>query len=99
MPRLSLFAAACLAAVLTSAGHGAHASEPPAMTPRLVAGQHFLTTWRMAATECMCRANGSFYHEGELTCIRGINGPRLARCSKVINMLHWETTEAPCPQS
>ncbi len=48
---------------------------------------------------CSCRANGTFYNEGEQTCIRTSNGRRLALCNKVLNVLNWEMSSNPCPET
>ncbi|MGL4439582.1 MAG: hypothetical protein ACRCUE_09930 [Bosea sp. (in: a-proteobacteria)] len=57
----------------------------------------YLSTQSLPGTECMCRGNGTFYHEGQRTCLRTATGRRLALCNKVLNVLNWEISDNPCP--
>jgi predicted phosphohydrolase len=63
---------------------------------RLPPGSYF-STQSIPGTECMCRGNGTFYNEGQRTCLRTATGRRLALCNKVLNVLNWEISENPCP--
>ena len=68
------------------------------MTERLPPGS-YLSTQGIPGSECMCRANGTFYNEGERTCLRTATGRRLALCNKVLNVLNWALSDNPCPES
>lgn len=48
---------------------------------------------------CFCWNNGRKIAEGAVACIRTTMGHRLALCGRVINMMSWEVTENPCPES
>ena len=48
---------------------------------------------------CFCWANGRKFEPGERACLRGGGGNRLATCGMVINMMSWEFSDEPCPQS
>ncbi len=48
---------------------------------------------------CSCRGNGTFYNEGERTCLRTATGRRMALCNKVLNVLNWDISENPCPDT
>lgn len=48
---------------------------------------------------CFCWTDGRKIAEGALACIRTTQGRRLAACGRVINMMSWEVTENPCPES
>jgi hypothetical protein len=49
--------------------------------------------------ECYCRAAGKIFLEGESICLRTADGPKLARCEMVTNVMSWGMTERPCPES
>ncbi|MCR4269207.1 hypothetical protein, partial [Nitratireductor sp. ZSWI3] len=51
-----------------------------------------------AAADCLCRANGTAYEQGQLACIRMPGGPRLARCEKVLNNSSWRVLDQACQQ-
>ncbi|AMJ63105.1 hypothetical protein AXW83_24870 [Bosea sp. PAMC 26642] len=48
---------------------------------------------------CFCWSDGRKIAEGATACIRTSQGRRLAACGRVINMMSWEVTENPCPES
>lgn len=48
---------------------------------------------------CFCWSDGRKIAEGATACIRTTMGRRLAACGRVINMMSWEVTENPCPES
>lgn len=48
---------------------------------------------------CFCWNDGKKIAEGSMACIRTTMGRRLATCGRVINMMSWEVTENPCPES
>lgn len=48
---------------------------------------------------CFCWNDGKKISEGSMACIRTTQGRRLATCGRVINMMSWEVTENPCPES
>jgi len=48
---------------------------------------------------CFCWSDGKKIAEGSMACIRTTLGRRLATCGRVINMMSWEVTENPCPES
>lgn len=48
---------------------------------------------------CYCWSDGKKIAEGSMACIRTTMGRRLATCGRVINMMSWEVTENPCPES
>lgn len=48
---------------------------------------------------CFCWTDGRKIAEGAMACIRTTQGRRLAACGRVINMMSWEVTENPCPES
>ncbi len=48
---------------------------------------------------CFCWSDGKKIAEGAIACIRTTKGRRLAQCGRVINMMSWEVSENPCPES
>lgn len=52
-----------------------------------------------ARPDCTCRYFGVKYRIGETVCLRGPDGPRLARCSMMLNNTTWETLDRSCPTS
>lgn len=48
---------------------------------------------------CFCWSDGRKIAEGASACIRTNQGRRLAQCGRVINMMSWQVTETPCPES
>jgi uncharacterized membrane protein len=48
---------------------------------------------------CTCRFFGVDYKLGETVCLKGPDGPRLARCSMSLNNTTWERLEKSCPTS
>ena len=48
---------------------------------------------------CFCWNDGKKIAEGSMACTRTTQGRRLATCGRVINMMSWEVTENPCPES
>jgi hypothetical protein len=67
----------------------AHADGP--RTPRLAqADPH---------AECYCLAKGRRFGMGEQVCLRGPDGPRMARCVMDLNVTSWRPTGESCPDS
>ena len=50
-------------------------------------------------TLCFCWSDGRKIAEGAAACIRTTQGRRLAQCGRVINVMSWQVTETPCPES
>ncbi len=48
---------------------------------------------------CFCWNDGKKIAEGSMACIRTTQGRRVATCGRVINMMSWDVTENPCPES
>ena len=48
---------------------------------------------------CFCWNDGRKIAEGSTACIRTTQGRRMALCGRVINMMSWQVTENPCPES
>lgn len=48
---------------------------------------------------CFCWSDGRKIAEGASACIRTTMGRRLAKCDRVINVMSWQVTENPCPES
>lgn len=48
---------------------------------------------------CFCWSDGRKIAEGATACIRTSQGRRLASCGRVINMMSWQVTENPCPET
>jgi hypothetical protein len=49
--------------------------------------------------DCYCRAKGRIYAPGESICLRTGEGPRLAECRMVTNVMSWSDTGRSCPES
>ena len=92
LPAFGAIAMGCM--LICSAG----TVQAQVLTERLPPGS-YLSTQSNPGTECMCRANGTFYNEGERTCLRTATGRRLALCNKVLNVLNWALSDNPCPES
>ncbi|WP_293795563.1 hypothetical protein [uncultured Bosea sp.] len=48
---------------------------------------------------CFCWNGGRKIAEGSKSCIRTTQGPRVATCGRVVNMMSWEVSETACPES
>lgn len=83
---------ALLAASLFFPATGARAAEPAIALepPRLAQAPEPL---------CFCWNEGRKIAEGAAACIRTTQGRRMAQCGRVINMMSWQVTETPCPES
>ncbi len=90
----------CLAALLASAvsigavlgfGRLATAHEQPSIQAAQAPGHNPLA--------CYCRAQGKVFAPGETVCLRTTDGPRVAECGMVTNVMSWNVTERPCPES
>ena len=46
---------------------------------------------------CTCRAQGTSFALGAVVCLKTPEGPRLARCERVLNNTSWTPLETPCP--
>ncbi|HEY5794291.1 MAG TPA: hypothetical protein VIU82_04690 [Bosea sp. (in: a-proteobacteria)] len=88
----SVLSAALLAACLSSPATSARAAEPAVALepPRLAQAPEPL---------CFCWSEGRKIAEGTAACIRTTQGRRIAQCGRVINMMSWQVTETPCPES
>lgn len=88
----ALSAAMLAALVLSSPVTTAHAGEPAIALepPRLAQAPEPL---------CFCWNEGRKIAEGAASCIRTTQGRRMAQCGRVINMMSWQVTETPCPES
>lgn len=86
------FAALTAALLLASFEAAAQTSGPavPLDPPRLAQAPEPL---------CFCWNEGRKIAEGATSCIRTTQGRRLASCGRVINMMSWQVTESPCPES
>lgn len=84
--------AALLGMILFSSTADVHAAEPAIALdpPRLAQAPEPL---------CFCWNDGRKIAEGAAACIRTTQGRRLAQCGRVINMMSWQVTETPCPES
>ncbi|WP_353187239.1 hypothetical protein [Bosea sp. (in: a-proteobacteria)] len=83
-----LLALAVLLLITESAGAG----EPaiPLDGPRLAQAPEPL---------CFCWNDGRKVAEGSASCIRTTQGRRIATCGRVTNLMSWQVTETPCPES
>ena len=89
--------ASCVAFLVSGAGAYAQAGTPDMsvrQSPNIMLAQRVTPD-----PNCSCRGNGTFYNEGERTCLRTATGRRLALCNKVLNVLNWEISENPCPDT
>ena len=48
---------------------------------------------------CFCWNDGRKIAEGSASCIRTTQGRRVATCGRVTNIMSWQVTETPCPES
>ncbi len=48
---------------------------------------------------CFCWNDGRKIAEGSSSCIRTTLGRRVATCGRVTNLMSWQVTETPCPES
>ncbi|MXN64554.1 hypothetical protein GR183_06525 [Stappia sp. GBMRC 2046] len=62
----------------------------PATTAKSLAGGNI---------DCTCRYRGADYQLGDVVCLNGPKGPRLAQCQIVLNNTSWERLETQCPLS
>lgn len=46
---------------------------------------------------CTCRAAGISHALGAVVCLKTPEGPRLARCERVLNNTSWTPLQTPCP--
>lgn len=60
----------------------------PATTAKSLAG---------GKIDCTCRFRGADYQLGDVVCLNGPNGPRLAQCQIVLNNTSWQRLETQCP--
>ena len=49
----------------------------------------------LAGKNCVCKANGRDFHEGDVTCIMGY----LARCEMFLNNTTWKKIADNCPET
>ncbi len=83
---------ALLTASFLASATDARAAEPAAALepPRLAQAPEPL---------CFCWNEGRKIAEGSAACIRTTQGRRIAQCGRVINMMSWQVSETPCPES
>ena len=48
------------------------------------------------AIDCTCRFGGQNFELGATACLKGPNGPRLARCEMVLNNTSWRLLQEGC---
>jgi hypothetical protein len=48
---------------------------------------------------CVCRGNNRTFEQGQTTCLRTSEGPRLATCGMELNIMSWKFSDRPCPES
>ena len=48
---------------------------------------------------CRCRFFGTYFELGQTVCMRTPDGPRLARCSMMLNNTSWDISRESCPQA
>lgn len=90
-PRIPRSLALATLAFLTSASASLAQERPvPLDPPRLAQAPEPL---------CYCWSDGRKIAEGASACIRTTLGRRLAKCDRVINVMSWQVTENPCPES
>jgi hypothetical protein len=53
----------------------------------------------VAQSECMCRANGAYFREGEQACVWTPDGRRVSLCGRDQNVLTWQPSQKNCPES
>jgi hypothetical protein len=82
---LALAGLACLITA-PAAGETPRALEPPRLT-------------QVPEPLCFCWNEGRKIPEGASACIRTTQGRRLAACGRVINMMSWQVSDNPCPES
>ncbi|MHC5653484.1 hypothetical protein [Stappia sp. ICDLI1TA098] len=75
-------------AIPVAASGGTSRTTQPVMRPTLV---------QSADRNCTCRYFGEKYSIGETVCLRGPEGPRMARCAMNQNNTSWKMLEDPCP--
>jgi hypothetical protein len=49
--------------------------------------------------DCFCWAHGRKYGAGQRTCLRTIQGMRMALCDRVTNLMSWSPSDEPCGES
>lgn len=54
-------------------------------------------SWAGENINCTCRYRGADYQLGDVVCLNGPNGPRLAQCQIVLNNTSWQRLETQCP--
>ncbi len=50
-----------------------------------------------AGPDCLCRADGRFFQQGDLACIRTATGLKLAKCDMAQNVTTWNVVGDSCP--
>lgn len=86
-----LLSAACMTSLLLFAAPAAAQERAVALDkPRLA---------QAPEPYCYCWNDGKKIAEGSTSCIRTTMGRRLATCGRVTNLMSWEVTENPCPES
>ncbi len=70
------------------------------LLPRWVAVAAMLTASNgMAFAECLCRANGRTYEQGQIACLALTGEKQLARCEMVLNNSSWKKIQNGCPEA
>lgn len=78
------------ALLVALAGSAAAQTARPLDPPRLATAPEPL---------CFCWNDGKKVAEGASACIRTTEGRRLALCGRVVNMMSWDVSQQPCPES
>ncbi|WP_349360825.1 hypothetical protein [Stappia sp.] len=98
---VALFA---LLAGLSIPSGGSHAADAPAASGSTATVTDTGTTATVASSAlpkpnvpCTCRFRGEDYQIGEIACLKGPQGPRLARCDMTLNNTSWIFLDVGCP--
>lgn len=49
------------------------------------------------AIDCTCRFGGENFQLGDIVCLKGPDGPRLAQCDMMLNNTSWRPLSEGCP--
>ncbi|RDJ25025.1 hypothetical protein DWF00_17630 [Bosea caraganae] len=90
-PRILRSLTLAISLSLTSLSAGLAQDRPVALDPPRLA--------QAPEPLCFCWTDGLKIAEGASACIRTTVGRRLAKCDRVTNVMSWQVTENPCPES
>ena len=91
--------AAMLAGLLALSPALAHERPHGPQTPAAGEETSIRTVQAHDPLDCYCRAQGRIFAPGEMVCLRTPQGPRMAECKMVINVMSWGMTDRACPES